>query len=104
MASLNSEQLKTTSQERVLTMSNLNPHVKNIEYAVRGPIVIRAGQIEQELKQVCVLWRGVLCGGMWCDLKKEFVMECGGVSLTYVLYVWEESDRMILCVVCGVVF
>lgn len=29
----------------------MNPHVKNMEYAVRGPIVIRAGEIEQELKK-----------------------------------------------------
>lgn len=34
---------------KVLTVENMNPHVKNMEYAVRGPIVIRAGEIEQEL-------------------------------------------------------
>lgn len=34
---------------KVLTVDNMNPHVKNMEYAVRGPIVIRAGEIEQEL-------------------------------------------------------
>lgn len=37
---------------KVLTVDNMNPHVKNMEYAVRGPIVIRAGQIEEELKKV----------------------------------------------------
>ncbi|KAK0051536.1 alanine aminotransferase 2 [Biomphalaria pfeifferi] len=36
---------------KVLTIDNMNPHVKNIEYAVRGPIVIRAGELENELKQ-----------------------------------------------------
>lgn len=36
---------------KVLTAANINPHVKNMEYAVRGPIVIRAGEIEQELKK-----------------------------------------------------
>ncbi|XP_053400985.1 alanine aminotransferase 2-like [Mercenaria mercenaria] len=34
---------------KVLSVENMNPHVKNMEYAVRGPIVIRAGEIEQEL-------------------------------------------------------
>ncbi|CAF3530896.1 unnamed protein product [Rotaria sordida] len=33
-----------------LTMENLNPLVKLVEYAVRGPIVIRAGEIENKLK------------------------------------------------------
>jgi alanine transaminase len=37
--------------EHVLTMDTLNPHVKAMEYAVRGPIVTRAGQIEKELKE-----------------------------------------------------
>lgn len=37
---------------KVLTVENMNPHVKNMEYAVRGPIVIRAGEIEQELRKV----------------------------------------------------
>uniref|UniRef100_A0A2C9K2Y1 alanine transaminase n=1 Tax=Biomphalaria glabrata TaxID=6526 RepID=A0A2C9K2Y1_BIOGL len=36
---------------KVLTIDNMNPHVKNIEYAVRGPIVIRAGELENELKK-----------------------------------------------------
>ncbi|KAL8594886.1 hypothetical protein ACOMHN_038449 [Nucella lapillus] len=35
---------------KVLTLETLNPGVKVMEYAVRGPIVARAGQIEQELK------------------------------------------------------
>lgn len=37
---------------KVLSVDNMNPHVKNMEYAVRGPIVIRAGEIEQELAKV----------------------------------------------------
>jgi len=35
---------------KVLTMESLNPHIKNMEYAVRGPIVLRAGAIEKELE------------------------------------------------------
>jgi len=39
-------------RERCLTMATLNPHVKAVEYAVRGPIVKRAGDIERALQQV----------------------------------------------------
>ena len=45
----------STSQHKkgkVLTFDNMNPRVKEMEYAVRGPIVIRAGEIEEQLKQV----------------------------------------------------
>ncbi|XP_061101513.1 alanine aminotransferase 2 isoform X2 [Conger conger] len=38
-------------REKILTMETLNPNVKAVEYAVRGPIVIKAGEIEQELRQ-----------------------------------------------------
>lgn len=37
---------------KVLTLDTLNPNVKRVEYAVRGPIVLRAMQIEKELKEV----------------------------------------------------
>uniref|UniRef100_A0A7N6BXB1 alanine transaminase n=1 Tax=Anabas testudineus TaxID=64144 RepID=A0A7N6BXB1_ANATE len=36
---------------KVLTLDNMNPNVRKVEYAVRGPIVQRAMQIERELKQ-----------------------------------------------------
>ncbi|XP_056148874.1 alanine aminotransferase 2-like isoform X2 [Lampris incognitus] len=36
---------------KVLTIDTMNPTVKMVEYAVRGPIVQRAVQIEQELKE-----------------------------------------------------
>jgi len=35
----------------VITIDNMNPHVKKLEYAVRGPLVIRATAIERELKE-----------------------------------------------------
>uniref|UniRef100_A0A8C8CTP0 alanine transaminase n=1 Tax=Oncorhynchus tshawytscha TaxID=74940 RepID=A0A8C8CTP0_ONCTS len=38
-------------RERVLNVDTMNPNVKRIEYAVRGPIVQRAVQIEKELKE-----------------------------------------------------
>ncbi|KAI4898247.1 hypothetical protein NFI96_030538 [Prochilodus magdalenae] len=36
---------------KVLTVDTMNPNVKRVEYAVRGPIVQRAVQIEKELKE-----------------------------------------------------
>ena len=36
---------------KVLTIETLNPCIKEMEYAVRGPIVARAGAIETDLKQ-----------------------------------------------------
>lgn len=35
--------------ERVLTLENMNPAVIKLEYAVRGPLVIRASEIQKEL-------------------------------------------------------
>lgn len=39
-------------REKTLTMATLNPQVKAVEYAVRGPIVMKAGDIERDLQQV----------------------------------------------------
>lgn len=39
---------------KVLTLDNINPNVKRVQYAVRGPIVQRAVQLEKELKEVKV--------------------------------------------------
>jgi len=33
-------------------MDTLNPNVRAMEYAVRGPIVVRAAEIEKELEKV----------------------------------------------------
>ncbi|KAJ6661522.1 hypothetical protein lerEdw1_014432 [Lerista edwardsae] len=38
-------------RERVLSLGSMNPFVKRVEYAVRGPIVARAVQLEKELQQ-----------------------------------------------------
>ncbi len=43
-------------QKKILTMGNLNPRVIEIEYAVRGPIVIRAGEIEKEIESVLIVF------------------------------------------------
>ncbi|KAI5088795.1 alanine aminotransferase 2 [Silurus meridionalis] len=42
---------KTKPREKTLSMENLNPHVKAVEYAVRGPIVIKAAEIEKVIQQ-----------------------------------------------------
>uniref|UniRef100_A0A646QDW4 alanine transaminase n=1 Tax=Hemiscolopendra marginata TaxID=943146 RepID=A0A646QDW4_9MYRI len=42
---------KMAQNSRTVTLDNMNPHLKAMEYAVRGPIVIRASEIEKELQQ-----------------------------------------------------
>ncbi|XP_024921839.1 alanine aminotransferase 2-like isoform X2 [Cynoglossus semilaevis] len=39
------------SRAKVLTIDNMNPTVKKVEYAVRGPIVQRALELERELSE-----------------------------------------------------
>ena len=53
MPDVNLNDSKMKKHEKFLTLSNLNPAVKNLQYAVRGYIAIRAAQIEKELEQVC---------------------------------------------------
>lgn len=36
----------------MLTLETMNPNVIKMEYAVRGPLVIRAAEIEKEMQQV----------------------------------------------------
>nr|XP_019969279.1 PREDICTED: alanine aminotransferase 2-like [Paralichthys olivaceus] len=43
------------SRAKVLTIDTMNPTVKKVEYAVRGPIVQRAVELERELSEVCSL-------------------------------------------------
>jgi hypothetical protein len=47
--------------EKFLTIDNLSPAVKNVQYAVRGKIVIRASELEKELKQVCKIFNFFFC-------------------------------------------
>ena len=51
-----------TNSSKVLNLDNMNPHVKVMEYAVRGPLVIRAGQIEDELQKVCPVCSHLVMG------------------------------------------
>ena len=52
MSDVNGNHLKQKKHEKFLTMNNLNEAVKNVQYAVRGPVVIRAAEIEKELNNV----------------------------------------------------
>ena len=45
---------QATMASHTLTMDSLNPCIKSMEYAVRGPLVIRATEIEKELQSVSV--------------------------------------------------
>ena len=54
MSDVNGNELHMNKTEKFLTLDNLSPAVKNVQYAVRGPIVIRAGEIEKELKSVTI--------------------------------------------------
>jgi hypothetical protein len=50
MSDLNGNDMKKV--EKFLTIDNLSPAVKQVQYAVRGKIVIRAGELEKELAKV----------------------------------------------------
>lgn len=41
-----------SQRRKVLTIDTMNANVKKVEYAVRGPIVQRALQLEKELREV----------------------------------------------------
>jgi len=43
-------QVAASARSKVLTIDSMNERVKAVQYAVRGPIVIRAGEIENQLK------------------------------------------------------
>ena len=40
------------STAATVTLENMNPCIKKMEYAVRGPLVIRATALEKELEKV----------------------------------------------------
>lgn len=43
------------SRTKVLTVESMNQNIVNLQYAVRGPLVARAAEIEAELAKVGVL-------------------------------------------------
>ena len=52
MSDINGNELKANKVHKCLTMDTLSSTVKSVQYAVRGKVVIRAGELEKELKQV----------------------------------------------------
>lgn len=44
-----------------LNENNINPNIKAVEYAVCGPVVLRAQQLEQEIAQVCIYYQYLEC-------------------------------------------
>lgn len=59
LTSIQQEQQRRTmatnqTENRTITLDSMNPNVIKMEYAVRGPLVIRAGEIEKEIKQVAI--------------------------------------------------
>ncbi|XP_054389830.1 alanine aminotransferase 2 isoform X2 [Pongo abelii] len=74
-------------RERILTLESMNPQVKAVEYAVRGPIVLKAGEIELELQRVMALctYPNLLDSPSFPeDAKKRarrILQACGGNSL-----------------------
>lgn len=66
------------SASKCLQLDNINPNFITMEYAVRGPLVIRAGEIEKELKQVCVLF--------WGRSKRAAVTQKGTLKCYYALW------------------
>ncbi|RXM29658.1 Alanine aminotransferase 2 [Acipenser ruthenus] len=75
------------SRGKVLTVDTMNPAVKKVEYAVRGPIVIRAVELEKELKQVLALctYPDLLNDNKFPEDAKErarrILQACGGGSI-----------------------
>lgn len=45
-----------SDQKKALTLETMNPHVKKLQYAVRGPLVIRAAELEKEIEKVCSVY------------------------------------------------
>lgn len=45
-----------SSSQKVLNLDNMNPNVRIMEYAVRGPLLTRATEIENELKKVFTIF------------------------------------------------
>lgn len=65
-------------KEKVLTLENMNPCVRRLEYAVRGPIVARAQELQQELQQVRP-WAPRSCPTVMPFAQGPGLWQCGGL-------------------------
>eukprot|EP00058_Branchiostoma_floridae_P002033 XP_002587521.1 hypothetical protein BRAFLDRAFT_99414 [Branchiostoma floridae] len=68
------------TRAKVLTIDSMNPLVKKVEYAVRGPIVARATELEKELERPVTCNKPVACSNHEIDLEM-CVSGCKGGSL-----------------------
>ena len=68
-----------TSQGPNLSVENMNPCVKEMEYAVRGPLVIRATALQGEMEQVRLR---ILSITLYHNTIQAFLMHEGKLSLT----------------------
>lgn len=67
----------------MITLENMNPLVKKMEYAVRGPLVIRATAIEKELQAVSYF---SFFGGDTLSPSLSFLS-----SFSFILCLWFEN-------------
>lgn len=84
----------STKRQKVLSVDNMNPFVKNMEYAVRGPIVIQAGEIEEELKKVHS-FRYLLCNLM-SNFKIQILCNCSAVHLILIKFLHYACQMSLL--------
>lgn len=104
----NDKRTMATAAKPTLTLDSLNPNVIKMEYAVRGPLVIRAGEIEKEIKQV---YKPHLHSGNWIHLNcRNFIVQycyfghicrsggrCGGVSVCQLEHKFELGSSVAYC-------
>lgn len=48
----NDKRTMATAAKQTLTLDSMNPNVIKMDHVVRGPLLLRAGEIEEEIKQV----------------------------------------------------
>ncbi|CAG8755812.1 2301_t:CDS:2, partial [Dentiscutata heterogama] len=48
-SNLTRNSMSESTYSKILTFETINPHIKNVEYAVRGELAIRAEEIKEEL-------------------------------------------------------
>ncbi|VDK72825.1 unnamed protein product [Cylicostephanus goldi] len=70
------------SSTKALTVKNINPQVVTMQYAVRGPIVIRAVEIEKELAMLKIISMHSGCQQTFqkCDQSKYWGCSCYGTK------------------------
>ncbi len=63
---MSAHKMNSYTTDKFLTLQNMNQAVIKMEYAVRGPLVIRAVQLQKELRekvrQVLFVFRATVCG------------------------------------------